>query len=583
MQEKVVEIKLCKHCNLSFDITDKDLEFYEKVSPVFWWQKYNIPSPALCPDCRQQRRLSFRNERKLYKRKCDLTWKNIISIYSPDKSYKVYDNEAWWGDKWNAMDYGKEFDFSKNFFEQFNELMVKVPVASIISSYCENSAYCNFTASSKNCYYVFACNLSENCLYWRNIRRCNNCMDCLQIIDSENCYWLTIWAWNYNTHLSYHVFWCRDSMYLWYCDGCNNCFCSTNLKNKEYYIFNKPHSKEEYNNFIKNLSSSDILKYKNDYEKLISKSVHRSKSMLNNDWFCSDDFIRNSSNVLNSFNISDSNNLKYCTELESTNDCIDCDIWVWEWNTYCYESTAIPRNNNKNIFIVISVDSSNIMYSSYCYWCSNLFGCIWLRDKSYCILNKQYTKEQYEELVPKIIEHIIASWEWWEFFPGSISPFGYNETIANEFFPISPPLAPPYQGGELEKVPPLIRGRLGGGFNWSTYEAPFPKVDKIISANKLPDDIFQIPDDILNWAIECEVTKKPFKIISQELEFYRKYNLPIPKRHPDIRHLDRMTLRNPRRLYDRKCDKCWKDMKTTYNPDRLEIVYCEECYNKTMY
>ncbi len=33
--EKVVEIKQCKHCSCKFDISDKDLEFYEKVSPIF--------------------------------------------------------------------------------------------------------------------------------------------------------------------------------------------------------------------------------------------------------------------------------------------------------------------------------------------------------------------------------------------------------------------------------------------------------------------------------------------------------------------------------------------------------------------
>jgi CxxC-x17-CxxC domain-containing protein len=127
---------------------------------------------------------------------------------------------------------------------------------------------------------------------------------------------------------------------------------------------------------------------------------------------------------------------------------------------------------------------------------------------------------------------------------------------------------------------PPAREGLGEGFlfNWSTYEPPFPQVEKIIKASMLPEDISKIPDDILNWAIECEITKKPFRIIKQELEFYRKHCLPIPRRHPDQRHLDRMNLRNPRKLFDRKCDKCGKDIKTTYAPDRKEIVYCESCY-----
>jgi hypothetical protein len=122
-----------------------------------------------------------------------------------------------------------------------------------------------------------------------------------------------------------------------------------------------------------------------------------------------------------------------------------------------------------------------------------------------------------------------------------------------EYFPINPPVIneiPLNKGGNLNGV------EVGGLFNWSTYETPFPKVDKIIPASKLPDNINEIPDDILNRAVECDITKKPFRIIKQELDFYRKYNLPIPHLHPDQRYLERMKLRNPRKLFDRKCNKC---------------------------
>jgi hypothetical protein len=87
---------------------------------------------------------------------------------------------------------------------------------------------------------------------------------------------------------------------------------------------------------------------------------------------------------------------------------------------------------------------------------------------------------------------------------------------------------------------------LNKKFKWSDYEAPLPKVDNIIPASKLPENIEEIPDDILNWAIRCSITNKPFRILKQELEFYRKHNLPIPKKHPDQRHLDRLALRNQR-------------------------------------
>ena len=200
--------------------------------------------------------------------------------------------------------------------------------------------------------------------------------------------------------------------------------------------------------------------------------------------------------------------------------------------------------------------------------CQNCFGCSGLKHAQYCILNKQYTKEEYESLAPQIIEKMIADGEWGEFFPPSLSPFGYNETVAMEYYPLTKEEA------------------VSKGFHWSDFEPPPPKVEKILNQDqmkKLPDNIKDIPDDILNWALTCEVTGKPYRIIKQELAFYREHNLPIPRRHPDQRHKDRMNLRNPRKLWNRTCMKCTKPIQTTYSPDRPEIVYCEDCYLKEVY
>jgi len=111
-----------------------------------------------------------------------------------------------------------------------------------------------------------------------------------------------------------------------------------------------------------------------------------------------------------------------------------------------------------------------------------------------------------------------------------MSLFGYNETVAQEYF-----LLTEQQAQKQD-------------FCWSNYKIPLPKVDKVISAKHLPESIDDIPDDILNWAIECEVTKVPFRIVSQELEFYRKYSISIPKRHPNQRYNDAMSIRNKRTI-----------------------------------
>ena len=154
--EHLIETRSCRQCSSLFPITNKDMEFYEKVSPSFSGKRYLIPPPTLCPECRQQRRLAFHNERSLYKRNCNATGKEIISMYSPDKPYTVYAEEYWWSDAWNPLDYGMDIDFTKRFLSQYHELFHRVPKNALLIQECENAAYLNFVYRLKNCYHVFA-------------------------------------------------------------------------------------------------------------------------------------------------------------------------------------------------------------------------------------------------------------------------------------------------------------------------------------------------------------------------------------------------------------------------------------------
>ncbi|MDP2103543.1 MAG: hypothetical protein Q8K26_01320 [Candidatus Gracilibacteria bacterium] len=563
--ETLVETKTCKHCGVSFPITDKDLEFYEKVSPVFNGQKYQIPTPTLCPDCRQQRRLSFRNERKLYKRKCDATGRDIISIYSPDKPFKVYHQDFWWSDKWDAMEYGRDFDFTRGFFEQFGELWKGIPLPSLYQTGCEGSEYTNHSYYNKDCYLVTGANENINVYYSSELGNCTDCMDVYIAIKSQFCYSNINIESCYNVYYSINTQQSRDSWFLYNCRGCENCFMCENLSNRSYCIRNKQFSKEEYELEMNIDMRKNYPKLSIEFLERKERTPHINLIQVNSE-NCTGDEIYNSQNCKECYTVFNAKNTAYIWSDLNPIDAYDC-YGTMEC-PLSMEGVSFMKGTRK-AFGFMCVEGSDVYYSVLCYNSSHLFACIGLRNKSYCIFNKQYTREEYEELVPKIIEHMRKTGEWGEFFPSSLSPFGYNETVAQEYYPLD---------RRDEKFFVSTSGKPI--FNWSDYEAPFPRVEKIIPAAKLPEDISKIPDDILNWAIECEVTGKPFRIIKQELEFYRKHNLPVPRRHPDQRHLDRMSLRNPRKLFERKCDKCGVEMMTTYSNERKEIVYCEGCYNK---
>ncbi|MBI2047717.1 MAG: hypothetical protein HYT27_01120 [Parcubacteria group bacterium] len=120
------QTKNCQNCKQSFVIESEDFDFYEKIK---------VPPPTFCPDCRSQRRMTWRNERSLYKRK-DAFGNDTISIYAPEKPFTVYKRDYWWSDKWDPLDYAIDYDFSKPFFVQFRELLERVPVAGVFFEQC---------------------------------------------------------------------------------------------------------------------------------------------------------------------------------------------------------------------------------------------------------------------------------------------------------------------------------------------------------------------------------------------------------------------------------------------------------------
>lgn len=248
-------VKTCTQCQTSFEITENDLKFYDKISPVFSKKKYQIPLPTLCIDCRRQQRLCFRNERFLCTRKCDLSGEKIISLYAPDKQYKVYERELWWSDKWDPLGYGKIFDFSHSFFEQYKELFDAVPKMSIMVTICENCGYAPYSMNSKNCYMCVSIVGSEDIYYSYQANESKNCIDCTLCTKCELCYNSLYCVQCYNTYYSQYCQNSRDLLFCQECFHCENCIGCKNLTNKSYHILNKPAAKEEYHALVEKLQS----------------------------------------------------------------------------------------------------------------------------------------------------------------------------------------------------------------------------------------------------------------------------------------------------------------------------------------
>lgn len=558
-------MKICIQCKQSFSITDRDRAFYQKIAPKFGNKVFEIPEPTFCPLCRQQRRFAFRNERHLYRRKCDGSGKEIISLYPEESPYRVYAQDVWWQSNWDALEYGRDFDFDRPFFEQFQELMQSVPRSALLNVNSVNSDYCNFTGDVKNSYLIFGSVYSEDC-YYGSPYYSKNCVDTLVLRDCELCYECI------DSRKLYNCMYCQDcnsSNDLLYCfdvSGCSECIGCVGLRKKQYCIFNKQYSRVEYMRRKKALNLCDR-KHRERLESELAKLklvMPRLAMLATHSENVSGSHVFHSKNTFESFFADRCQDSAYCAQVVDLKDCYDNNYT--EENELCYEYLGMYATRN-TYFSFFCRHTYETYYSDYCVNCEHIFGCSNLRNKKYCILNKQYSKEEYEKLVPRIIEHMqrCSSYEgrgeWGEFFPIKISPFAYNETVAQEYFPLS----------EKEA--------LELGARWKEDDKKEFQPRKII----IPDDIRDVSDNICYEILSCEITGRNYRVIPQELAFYRQMHLPIPRKHPDQRHRERIAKRNPRKLWNRTCFQCGAHILTSYLPENPYKVYCEECYLREVY
>ncbi|MFH1838286.1 MAG: hypothetical protein ABH808_02205 [Candidatus Kuenenbacteria bacterium] len=395
------EIKKCQNCQQDFTIEPEDFEFYDKIK---------VPLPTFCPECRMQRRMTWRNELSLYKRKNDFSGENIISAISSDKSFKVYDHKTWWSDNWDPMDYGKDYNWNKSFFEQFKELLKQVPMVSLFNGNAVKTEYAQHALESKDCYLISAALENENMMYSNRIWKCADSLDIYIGFNLQLCYEI------FNCRESYHLFYsrncrnCSNSIFLFDCANCNDCFGCVNLRNKSYCIFNKPYSKEEYKRKIQEFNLGNYRKFlemKEKFQEIYRTALHKYANL------------RKAINVIGD-NVEEGKNCYFCFDLfglvedskflwwggGNCKDSYDGGPGIGDCSELLYEGVDNGIQSSCTKFSVVIWGCRDTDYCFNCHSSSNLFGCIGLRHKEYCILNKQYTKEEYEKMVPKIIEHM---------------------------------------------------------------------------------------------------------------------------------------------------------------------------------
>ncbi len=580
-----METKNCNNCKIDFVIKEEDFSFYQKIK---------VPPPTWCPDCRCIRRMVHRNERNLFKRTCDITGKNIISIYRPDCPYTVCDKDYYFSDDFDPLKYGALYNPALKFFDQFHEFSKKIPIPSL---YIKNSINCDYNqdmSGASNCYLCSRTHDSKNMFYTYRGNKSSDCVDCFQaLVASEFLYECVTVSTCSNSKFLYSCEKCSDSAFLYNCTGCVDSFMCTNQKNKQRCYKNEQYSREDYNKILESYNLSTYegqQKALHEFEDFLKKSPRKNLNILRSNNVSGND-IFDSKNCQYAFNIRESENSSYIWDSLKYKDSMDA--YSGARVELVYEATATTSGSSNCHFCVrVSEGSLDCEYCWFLQNCSNCFGCVGMKNKEYCIFNVQYTKDEYHALLLKIKSRMIEDKEYGEFFPLYMSPFPYNDTVAQEYFPLTP---------ESAKEQNL---------NWGDFEEKNYKIT--IDSENLPNSIKDVSESILKEIISCthkgncaHGCTKAFRIVTDELSFYQRRGIPLPRECPNCRHYRRLAYKDPIKLRNVICmcmgenlsngiykntiehphgsSPCGKNINTTTGADFNYIIYCDECYKKEIY
>ncbi len=570
------ETKTCQNCKNQFVIEPEDFNFYEKIK---------VPPPTFCPRCRLQRRLTFFNIHYLYKRKCGLCGEEKVSFYPPEAPYNVYCPQCWWGDGWDPFSFGRDYDFSRPFFEQFNELLHTAPLLglSIDLDTARHSPYNHHAGHLKNSYLLFFADFNEDCAYGFYLIQNKSVMDSSLAASNELLYdCMNVYKVSRGVGLRSQVTESIDCYFLKDCANCQNCFASANLRNKKYHIFNKPYTKEEY---FKEIKKWDLGSYRT-YQEVKKLAEEHWKKFTPKPRFdemsarSTGNYVFQAKNCKQCFEVIGAEDSKFLlmTYLPPIKDCWDYTSWGNNVNLLYECCVSGEAAANLRFCQESGLNLYNAEYSKAATGGSNLFGCVSMKKGDYAIFNKRYTEQEFNELRERIVKHMndmpyiseVGSekretrkivYQYGEFFPPDLSPHAYNETLANNFFPMT-----------KEET-------LKNGYRWREPDLRTYTITK--KPEDLPDHIKDAPDTILGEVIGCTTCPRGFKIIHQELNFLRHLNLPLPRRCPFCRINDKFSLwvKNLS-VVKRTCYQCGAEFETSYTESEVPKILCKECYLK---
>lgn len=502
----------CRVSGSTFLVSEAELDILDRLTSrnPYFGEPFSAPdlSPAECV----RRCIGFANLRYLFHAKSCVSGQSVLTRYNPLDGYRTSTVEEFWTDQVDNTAVGRPYDFHRPFFVQLGELMRDVVHIPLNNSNCESSAFVNGARNVRRCYLCFSVVDSEDCFYCVSQYSgtdnvlcvgTNRCRYCYAGVDIDSCY---------------ECQHCSD------CDGCNGCFgcvdcrsCEScvgcvGLERARFCVFNKQLTEQDYRRFMQERDPGSwrirqVLLA--DVSRFVSGISQKPSRMIAADG-CNGSYIRRSHNLSNCYHSAECRDCSGLVVGLSSQDC---------WKGYavtselCYNSGVVSAQN-----VAYSYGAWDAESVWYCYnvfgHCRDCFGCAALRGNSYCILNKQYSKSEYFELLPRIAQHMKSTGEWGEFPHPSIAPHSYEESWIPNF---------------MEDID--IQERVRRGYRSREPQIDIPAAAEI-DPGVIPDHIAECDvESLAGSVLRCPESGQRFNLQKRELEFYLRFSIPVPRLH----------------------------------------------------
>jgi hypothetical protein len=519
------------------------------------------PEPTDTPVDRFKHLGAFWPMWNLHQRKCDRSGRPIISIFRPDCPYPVWHRDEWFA---HADPPQAEFDPGRPFFEQAWELFQRCPIPHAFQSHNQNCEYTDDWYYSKNCYLCHSGQNNEDCRYCYG---CDSITDlhgavfsfksevCADLVNCTNCFG------------SFYLLNCRnvhDSGFSYDCRDCSDCLFCANLRNKKYCFANEQLTREEFEakKAEWDFGSRAAWQRAKEYfaEMMQGVAWHRAQQIDHCEG-SSGNYIHHSKDCENCYMLSYHENCaNVCFSGPHAKAALDCLgtvgaelVYMCSLPVYCYEAR-----------FCFSVSHCRFVeYCAYMQNCQYCFGCCGLVNRKFCVFNKQYSEDEYHELVAQIKEHIAGSDEAGKFFPGHFAPNPYDESYSGFRFPL-------IDKGEYRDAVAL--------------EKPDAKTAEI---SEIPDSLAELTPEKEAWLVKQifwdEESARPFQIQAADIAFSRRLGIALPNTY----YINRMQ-ENFRwmpmigQLRNTVCAKSGVAVQTNWPAEYDSRILCEEEYLKVV-